>query len=214
VASPDWRLERALWKRGFSPVAGVDEAGRGALAGPVVAAAVILPQADYPFIDSKALTARERELLALEIRARVLAWAVAQATAREVDRLNILRATHVAAGRALAALGGAGCEGLLAWGGRLEPAALVTDYLKLDFKGPVLAPPKAESLSLQAAAASILAKTVRDALMLELAGSYPAYDFAANKGYGSPRHLRGLAERGPSPEHRLSYRPVAQRRLF
>ncbi|MDQ3459285.1 MAG: ribonuclease HII [Deinococcota bacterium] len=213
-SKPGWTLEQALWTRGYSPVAGVDEAGRGALAGPVVAAAVVLPYGEHPFDDSKRLTAARRERLADEVKAQALAWAVALATAREVDRFNVLGATHLAAGRALAALGGEGADDVLACGPiALEPAALVTDYLRLDFGGPVSAPPRADGLSLSVAAASILAKTERDRLMLGLGAVYPGYGFASNKGYGSSVHLQGLTDYGPCPEHRLTYRPVAQRRL-
>ena len=124
---PGWSLERPLWVSGHACTAGVDEAGRGALAGPVVAAAVVLPYADYPFNDSKVLSATVRETLAQEVKRCALAWAVGQASAEEVDAVNVLRATHLAAGRALHML--------------LETIhidALVTDFLKLDFPGPVV----------------------------------------------------------------------------
>lgn len=197
---PDWRLEAQLWALGATPVAGVDEAGRGALAGPVVAAAVILPYGAHPFEDSKQLSAAQRERMAERVKSAALAYGIGWASPREVDALNVLRATHLAAQRAL---------------GRLEPppTALVTDYLMLDFPR-FLAPAKADSASLQVAAASILAKTARDAHMRELAGRYPAYGFERHKGYGAPEHLRALARHGPSPAHRLSFRPVAQVRLF
>ncbi len=198
---PDWRLEHPLWQKGYTPVAGCDEAGRGALAGPVVVALVILPHGDYPFDDSKVLTPKVREQLAAEVKRVALAWSLGLASAEEVDALNVLRATHLAAFRALKHLS-------------LVPAALVTDYLKLEVSQPVLAPPKADGLSLQVAAASILAKTARDALMLELDALYPAYGFASNKGYGSRKHLEALERFGPTPIHRLSFRPVAQRGLF
>jgi ribonuclease HII len=198
---PDWRLEHTLWGRGFTPVAGVDEAGRGALAGPVVVAAVILPVGDHPFDDSKTLAPQTRERLARDVKAVALAWSVGVATAQEVDAFNVLRATHLAAGRAVAGLS-------------LVPAALVTDYLRLELTQEILAPPKADALSLQVAAASILAKTTRDAMMLELDAIHPGYGFARNKGYGSPAHLAALERQGPCPEHRRSFRPVAQGGLF
>lgn len=198
---PGWTLEQSLWSRGYPCVAGVDEAGRGALAGPVVAAAVVLPAGGYAFDDSKKLSAAVRETLAAEIAQVALAWSVGLAGAAEVDRVNVLRATHLAAQRALAALG---------W--QLAPGALVTDYLKLDFPGPVLAPPRADATSVQVAAASILAKTTRDRIMRSLDARDPRYAFAAHKGYGAPAHLRALLEHGPSLQHRLSFAPVARAR--
>lgn len=186
------------------PVAGVDEAGRGALAGPVVAAAVILPYAEhYPFDDSKALSAAMREAFSQEIRKIALAVGIGLASPAEIDRLNVLQATHLAAARALQQLSE-----------RLEPQALVTDFLKLAVAVPVSAPPKADGLSFQVAAASILAKTHRDALMRHYDVQHPGYGFATHKGYGAPTHLRALAEKGPCIIHRLSFKPVAQRRLF
>ena len=192
-----WGLERPFWSRGYARVAGVDEAGRGALAGPVVAAVVLLPYGDFPFNDSKKLTPIEREAFAAQIKRAALAWGVGFASAAEVDAVNVLRATHLAAARALAAL-------------RTPVDALVTDYLKLSFPGPVSAPPKADAQSLQVAAASILAKTTRDALMRDLHVCDARYGFASHKGYGTPVHLRALAEYGPSEAHRLSFAPVAR----
>ena len=191
-----WRLERPFWSHGYARVAGVDEAGRGALAGPVVAAAVLLPYGDFPFDDSKKLTPAEREVFAAQIKAVALAWGVGQASPAEIDAVNVLRATHLAAVRALAALA--------------SPLdALVTDYLKLSFSGPVSAPPRADAESVQVAAASILAKTERDALMRDLHVRDARYGFASHKGYGVPTHLRALAEHGPSDAHRFSFAPVA-----
>lgn len=202
---PGWGLEHPLWQRGYACTAGVDEAGRGALAGPVVAAAAILPFAEYPFNDSKKLSAVQRETLAEEVKLNALAWAVGQASAAEVDALNVLRATHLAAQRALATLS-------------LSVDALVTDFLKLDFPGPVSAAAKGDAQSYQIAAASILAKTTRDRLMIRAANHYPAYGFAKHKGYGSAQHLAALDEHGLCPLHRKSFKPVAQRmaqgRLF
>lgn len=198
-AGPGWELERALWSRGYACTAGVDEAGRGALAGPVVAAVVVLPYGDYPFDDSKRLTPRVREELARQIRRVALAWAVGTASAAEVDALNVLRATHLAAQRALE---------ILAYTARCD--ALVTDYLKLTFRGPVLSPPRADATSLQVAAASILAKTTRDAFMLELDAVFPHYGFASHKGYGAPVHLSALAKHGVTAQHRRTFAPVAR----
>ncbi len=199
---PGWELELPLWQAGFSPVAGLDEAGRGALAGPVVAAAVVLPFYEhYPFRDSKKLSAQRREQLTEQIQAEALAWAIGLAGPEEIDRFNVLKATHLAAQRALLKM-------------KLKLGALVTDYLKLEFPGPVLAPPKADDRSFQVAAASILAKTSRDCLMRDYAALYPDYGFAENKGYGSLEHLTALDIHGPCAIHRRSFKPVAQGRLF
>ncbi len=194
-SGPGWGLEATLWAQGYPCIAGVDEAGRGALAGPVVAAAVILPHGTYPFDDSKKLTPGAREKLAAEVKRVALAWAVGAASAQEVDTVNVLRATHLAAQRALAAL-------------PQVPDALVTDYLKLAFAGPVLPPPRADATSVQVAAASILAKTTRDALMVALDQEFPHYGFAAHKGYGAPVHLRALAAHGACAAHRRTFGPV------
>lgn len=196
---PNWALEHTLWSRGYARVAGVDEAGRGALAGPVVAAAVLLPYGNYPFDDSKKLPAAGRTVLAAEIKKVALAWGIGFADASEVDKVNVLQATHLAAQRALRTLSKI-----------VQPDALVTDYLKLAWSGPVFAPPKADTLSLQVAAASILAKTARDAFMTSLHAHDPRYGFGAHKGYGAPVHLRALAEHGPSAQHRFTFAPVAR----
>ncbi|MCA9838346.1 MAG: ribonuclease HII [Trueperaceae bacterium] len=198
---PSWTFETKFWKFGYSLVAGIDEAGRGALAGPVVAAAVILPYKTYPFRDSKTLSAKQRREMAATIKREAVAWSLGQASPEEIDRLNILQATHLAARRAL--------EGL-----EPKPEALITDYLKLQVAQPLLAPAKADNLSFQVAAASILAKTTRDGLMEEYAESYRDYDFASNKGYGSSSHLKALSQKGACPIHRRSFKPVMQGRLF
>ncbi|WP_189643617.1 ribonuclease HII [Deinococcus piscis] len=206
AVSADWSLERQHWVRGYFRVAGVDEAGRGAWAGPVTVAAVILPNtgAELPFADSKALGSARRTELAAEVRRVALAWAVEHAWPDEIEQLNILGATHAAAARALAALDP-------------EPQALVTDYLRLRTPLPILAPPRADALSYSVAAASILAKTERDALMTRLDAEYPGYGFASHKGYGAPQHRAALAELGVSEVHRAGFRPVAlalQRRIL
>lgn len=194
---PDWHLETSLWRRGYTPVAGLDEAGRGALAGPVVAAAVVLPPGDYAFRDSKTVTPARREVLAKEVKARALAWSVGLASVEEVDALNVLQATHLASERALKDL-------------NLQLGGLVTDYLKLELPYPVLAVAHGEARSLQIAAASLVAKTHRDALMRVAAWRYPQYGFDSHKGYGSKRHLTALTCFGPCELHRLSFRPVAE----
>jgi len=187
-------------------VAGVDEAGRGPLAGPVVAAAVILDSA-RPIVglaDSKALSAARREALAIEIRAHSLAWALGSADAAEIDAVNILQATYLAMRRALVALAtwpahvmvdGDGCPSLdgLGLGCTIEPV----------IRGDATVP----SIS----AASILAKCARDALMCELDARYPGYGFASHKGYPTPAHLAALQRLGPSAVHRRSFAPVQSR---
>lgn len=192
--------EADWWAAGLY-VGGVDEAGRGALAGPVVAAAVILPPGEHPFRDSKTLSPRQRERLEARVQAVALAWGVGVAEAGEVDALGVLRATHAAAGRALEQLA-------------LAPQALVTDYLHLRTALPLRAPAKADRDSPTVAAASILAKVARDRLMTELDAAYPQYGFARHKGYGTADHLVALARHGPCPLHRRSFAPVAHAALF
>lgn len=226
-------LEAAWWQLGLR-VAGIDEAGRGALAGPVVAAAVILPPLEggrpgYPFYDSKTLSAQQREELEPQIQDTALAWGVGFAEPMEIDRLGILKATHLAAMRAFKQL-------------RVRPQALLTDYLRLEqewlaYLGknppetPPLdsknlqtpppeprtlfgCPPRADRDSPTVAAASILAKVARDRHMQELDLRYPGYGFAQHKGYGTPSHLRALQHLGPCAQHRRTFAPVAQSSLF
>jgi ribonuclease HII len=204
---PTWRHEEAARAGGFEFIAGIDEAGRGALAGPVVAAAVILPgpgrrRRKQPYQDSKLLSPERRDELARIVREESLAWAVGVATSEEVDRFNVLRATHLAAARALDALDP-------------PPDFLLTDALKLSWRNlPCSAVIDGDARSYTIAAASILAKTHRDALMEALSSTHPGYDFAANKGYGAPLHLAALATLGPCPAHRRTFKPVAQPRLL
>ncbi|EIA40201.1 ribonuclease HII [Thermus parvatiensis] len=186
-------LEAPFWRKGLL-VAGLDEAGRGAWAGPIVVGAVILPPGRYPFRDSKKLSPKERERLAEEVRRVALAFALGVAGVEEVDRLGVLKATLLAAKRALKGLS-------------LLPQALVTDYLVLPTSLPLLAPPKADEHSPTVAAASILAKVHRDGLMAELDRLYPGYGFARHKGYGTPEHQEALLALGPSPVHRKRFAP-------
>ncbi len=184
-------------------VAGIDEAGRGPLAGPVVAAAVILDPARRisGLRDSKATPAEERERLAILIRARALAWAVGVAEVSEIDRLNILHATMLAMRRAVAAL-------------RVAPEEAWIDGDRCpELPCPARAIVKGDRDVVVIAAASILAKTARDALLFELDRRYPVYGFAQNKGYGTPEHLAALARHGPCPEHRRSFEAVRQPEL-
>lgn len=183
-----------------SLVAGVDEAGRGPLAGPVVAAAVILdPSRPVAGLrDSKLLTAAARERLATAIRARALAWALGEADVAEIDALNILQATMLAMQRAVARLPVAPAE---AWidGNRCPDLGCAARAIV-----------KGDRDVAAIAAASILAKTARDAMLVALDARFPAYGFARNKGYGTPDHLAALARHGPCPAHRRSFAPVAQ----
>lgn len=181
-------------------IAGIDEAGRGPLAGPVVAAAVILdPQRPIDGLrDSKILTAMARERLATEIRANALAWAVGEADVAEIDALNILQATMLAMRRAVMSLS-------------VVPAQAVVDGNRCpELACPTRAIVKGDRDVAVISAASILAKTVRDAQLILLDVRYPGYGFARNKGYGTPEHLAALARHGPCPAHRRTFAPVAQ----
>ncbi len=190
---------KSLWQpEGL--VCGVDEAGRGPLAGPVVAAAVILdPRCPIEGLnDSKKLSARRREMLAIEIRDKALAWAVAEASVEEIDRINILWASLLAMQRAVAALSVAPLQALV--DGNKCPALACPAQAVVGGDGKVSA----------IAAASILAKTVRDAGMRGLHAVYPLYGFDRHKGYPTAAHLEALRRYGISPVHRRSFSPVAQ----
>ncbi|MDD4929847.1 MAG: ribonuclease HII [Gallionella sp.] len=179
-------------------ICGVDEAGRGPLAGPVSAAAVILDELNpiEGLNDSKKLTEKQRERLAPIIRERALAWAVAYASVEEIDELNILQASLLAMKRAVLAL-------------PILPQQVLVDGLYCPQTGiPSQAIVKGDSKVAAIAAASILAKTARDALMLQLDVQYPAYGFAVHKGYPTAMHLAALREHGVSPVHRTSFKPV------
>ncbi len=179
-------------------VAGVDEAGRGPLAGPVVAAAVILDELQpiRGLGDSKVISSRRRELLYDEIRAKALCCAIAEASAEEIDRLNILQATMLAMRRAVEAL-------------RLLPHRVVVDGNRVPvLKVPVAAVVKGDALVPAISAASILAKVHRDRLCLELHARHPQYGFDGHKGYPTPEHLAALQQHGACPEHRRSFAPV------
>ncbi len=179
-------------------ICGVDEAGRGPLAGPVYAAAVILDDARpiRGLADSKKLTEKRRDALALEIRQHAIAWAVASASVQEIDALNILRASLLAMKRAVEALG--------------EPPheAWVDGLHCPDLALPCRAIVQGDSSVAAISAASILAKTARDAAMLDLHAQYPQYGFAGHKGYPTAAHLAALREHGVSPVHRRSFGPV------
>jgi len=202
---PDLQLERALLKEcGAGGVAGVDEAGRGALAGPVFAAAVVLPLGDPDLPealrdvrDSKLLSAATRERLFPIICDRAVAFGVGQADAATIDRVNILAATRLAMAAAIHALTPAAATLLIDGPIRLAAVALPQ-------RGVI----GGDRLSLSIAAASILAKVSRDRHMVALDARYPGYGFARHKGYGTAEHLAALAALGPCPEHRLSFAPL------
>lgn len=186
-------------------VCGVDEAGRGPLAGPVVAAAVILDPR-YPIVglaDSKKLPAARRERLAEEIRAKARAWAVAEASVEEIDRINILQASLLAMARAVAALASAD--------GQLSPSRVLVDGThcpQLPFPAEALV--GGDGKVAEIAAASILAKTWRDAGMRLLHARHPQYGFDRHKGYPTAQHLQALREHGACAQHRRSFAPVAR----
>ena len=198
ACTDEW--ERRARAEGWQWVAGVDEAGRGPLAGPVVAAAVILPESwAHPLLrDSKQLTPEQRESVLVEIETNAVALAWSVATPDEIDALNILRASHLAMARALQQLvptpNYALVDGLPVTGLPCEHRAIV----------------KGDVLCLSIAAASIVAKVRRDALMVELDAEYPAYGFSRHKGYPTPAHLEALTRHGPCGVHRRSFRPVAE----
>jgi ribonuclease HII len=197
----DFSRERALRARGIFLVAGVDEAGRGPLAGPVVAAAVILPDdcTLEGLNDSKKLTAKKREHFHAMLTVHAdIHWGIGQADVAEIDRLNILRATHLAMARAVEALP------------RKPDHALVDGLPVRGLTVPHTALVAGDTLSLSIAAASIIAKVTRDRLMTALDAQYPQYGFARHKGYGVREHLEALRSHGPSPVHRRSFQPVAQ----
>ena len=200
----DFSRERALRARGFLLVAGVDEAGRGPLAGPVVAAAVILPE-DFALdglTDSKKVSAPKREkIYAILTATAEILWAVAEASVEEIDRLNILRATHLAMARAV--------QGLPSKPDHALVDGLPVRGLPIDHTAVV----EGDTLSLSIAAASIIAKVTRDRLMVELDTRFPQYGFARHKGYGVREHLEALRKHGPCPAHRRTFAPVAQTQL-
>jgi ribonuclease HII len=199
---PHLRHENALWANGSLWVAGIDEAGRGALAGPVAAAAVILPQIPTFTVelegvrDSKKMTPNQRECWAQTIQATAVTYGVGLASTEEIDRFGIIPATRFAMSRAISELA-------------ICPDCLLLDYLNLP-EVPInqIALVKGDMRSLSIAAASILAKTKRDAILKSLDKDYPGYGFAENKGYGTKFHQAAIQRLGPSPIHRMSFAPL------
>jgi ribonuclease HII len=198
-----WRLERAARKLGFLRIAGLDEVGRGPMFGPVVAAAVILPQSfKLPGLnDSKQLSEKKRLEFDIEIRANAIAWSIAAIDVETIDRINIRQAS------------------LLAMRTAVERLALSPDYLLIDGIDTIDWPCSQQSViqgdgtSVSIAAASVLAKVHRDHLLVELDTVFPGYGLARHKGYCSQEHLEALARLGPTPMHRKNWSPVAQRLL-
>ena len=190
-----WAIEDGCFAEGYRVICGVDEAGRGPLAGPVCAAAVILPPyAQIPGLnDSKKLTDKRRRELMPVIKEQAIAYGIAFATHEEIDSINILQATYLAMERALAQLS-------------VKPdLALIDGNRAKDFGLPVKTVVKGDSLSASIAAASVLAKVTRDDLMLQMAEEYPQYGFEIHKGYGTKAHYEALTAHGPSPIHRMTF---------
>lgn len=197
TTGPDYSFEHDLAARGALRIAGVDEVGRGPLAGPVTAAAVILDPTHIPdgLNDSKALTKRKREAL----EPLILACAevsIAHATVEEIDDINILRASHLAMERAVAGLG------------RVDHALIDGTMIPRDLGIHATPIVKGDARSLSIAAASIMAKLCRDRIMVELAQQYPGYGWETNAGYGSKSHMLALRNIGVTPHHRRSFKPV------
>lgn len=190
-----WEIEQECHQQGFRLICGVDEAGRGPLAGPVCAAAVILPEGlELPGLtDSKKLSDKKRRELFPLIQEQAVAYGIGLASQQEIDEINILQATFLAMKRALAQLS------------QKPDLALIDGNRETDFGLPVKTVVKGDSLSANIAAASILAKVTRDDLMLEMAKTYPQYGFDVHKGYGTKAHYAALREFGPCEIHRMTF---------
>lgn len=199
------KYESELWSQGFNLIAGVDEAGVGPMAGPVVAGAVVLPR-DYKLReldDSKKLDEATREQMAPQIKADAVAWGIGVAEVEDIDELNIYHAGLLAMRRAV--------EGLKTKSDFILPDFILVDARTIpDCAAPQRGIVRGDSLSASIAAASIIAKTTRDAMMIELDEQYPGYGLAAHKGYPTPQHFEALRRLGASPIHRRSYRPVRE----
>lgn len=190
-----WEIENSLYAQGYTAICGVDEAGRGPLAGPVCAGAVILPRGlEIPGLnDSKKLTDKKRRELYPVIKEQAIAWGIGFASHEEIDELNILQATYLAMSRAIQALEGK------------ADFALIDGNRAKDFGIPLKTVVKGDSLSASIAAASVLAKVARDDIMLEMAKEYPEYGFEVHKGYGTKQHYEALRQHGHCPIHRMSF---------
>ena len=195
---PMFSFEREIWNDGVSFIAGIDEAGRGPLAGPVVAAAVIIPKdTEFPLVnDSKKLTDKQRRILRTEIMSidKVI-FAIVEVSVDEIEKVNILKATHSAMRKAVQKL-------------QCADFALIDGLPVPQFPIPSKAIVKGDSKSASIAAASILAKVHRDVLMAKYATTYPQYGFGKNKGYGTAEHVAALKKYGPCPIHRKTFAPV------
>lgn len=190
-----WELENEIYASGVSSICGVDEAGRGPLAGPVCAAAVMLPRGleIAGLDDSKKLSEKKREALFDEIKARAISYAVAFASVEEIERLNILNATFLAMNRAIKALK------------KTPELALIDGNRNSGIEMPSRFVVKGDGCCADIAAASILAKVTRDRYMLQMAQQYPGYGFEKHKGYGTKQHYEAIRALGPSPIHRMSF---------
>jgi ribonuclease HII len=205
LSPPTLERERALWAEGKHFVAGLDEVGRGPLAGPVVASAVIFPPGQTAIVgldDSKKMTALQRERLSLVITRKALCWTIAAASAKEVDRFNIRKASALAMRRCLERLPVAPDHVLLD-GNDLPEVGWIHESII-----------KGDSISQSIAAASVLAKVLRDHLMGLLDARHGGFGWCTNMGYGSRKHMEALNRRGPTKHHRLSFSPVSQMNLF
>jgi ribonuclease HII len=205
VDRPDLRLEVELHQSGYQLIAGIDEAGRGAWAGPVVAGAIILPLDRFDLAnslhgvrDSKVLSAKQRRFWDETLKRIAISWKVGVATAQEVDTLGLISATRLAMRRAIESL-------------EQMPEFLLIDHLLLTESSiPQTALPRGDVSVLSISAASILAKVARDQSMLEFEKRYPGYGFSRHKGYGTPEHRHALKKLGPCPLHRRSFQPIVQ----
>ena len=189
--------ERLAYKEGASFIAGVDEVGRGPLAGPVVAAAVILPKniEDLGFDDSKKLSASKREEIYRLIQEKAIAIGIGIVDADIIDQVNIYQASRLSMQQAVSEL-------------KIQPDYLLIDAMKIDVNTPQIGIIKGDAKSISIAAASIVAKQVRDQMMQEFDELYPGYDFSNNAGYGTPKHLEGLKSKGICPIHRKTFAPI------